>query len=235
MTHEAGGHPGVNTRQRILAIGGGVLLAGAAAGEHLYRRTIEGRYRQAQEARRQLELQFGEVLATHQQLKQELEQERQRSKELFDLLAGMRGRVEDLMAQWTQERQTVQSLQERMTAMQRQMDQLQGELAVALQPPSRQSAKAASQAIQLERVVVSDAASSGLRGRIVSVHKDWNFVVIDLGWDAVRIGDTVSIFRENQLLAKARVERVQEGMCAASLLPEWETAEVHINDLVRPL
>ena len=85
--------------------------------------------------------------------------------------------------------------------------------------------------MQLDRVVVSEAGTSSLQGRIMSVHRDWNFVVIDLGWGQVRIGDTVSIFRNSQLLAKARVERVQEGVCAATVLPGWETAEIQINDV----
>ena len=59
--------------------------------------------------------------------------------------------------------------------------------------------------------------------------------MIDLGWDAVRIGDTVSIVRNGQLLAKARIDRVQEGVSAATLLSDWETAEIHVNDLVRVL
>ena len=122
----------------------------------------------------------------------------------------------------------------RLSTTQQQMDQLQGELALALQSHSW-AAQEASGAVQLERVVVSDAGASNLNGRVVSVNKDWHFVVIDLGWDAVRIGDTVSIFRGEQLLAKARVDRVQEGICAATILPEWGTAEVHVNDLVKLL
>ena len=88
--------------------------------------------------------------------------------------------------------------------------------------------------MQLERIVVS-RTDAGLHGRVLSIDKNWNFVVVDLGWSAVGIGDTLSIYREEQLLAKARVERVQEGICAASLLPEWSTAEIRVNDQVRAL
>jgi hypothetical protein len=60
-------------------------------------------------------------------------------------------------------------------------------------------------------------------------------VVISLGWDAVRIGDVVSIFRGNQLQAKAKIERVQEGVCAATVLPDWKTDALELNDVARVL
>ena len=105
---------------------------------------------------------------------------------------------------------------------------------MTLQERPREPA-ADSNPVQLERVVVSHADASELKGRIVSVHQDWNFVVIDLGWDAVKIGDTVSIFHNEQLLAKARIERVQEAVCAATILPEWNAASVQVNDVARVL
>ena len=225
----------MNNVRRVIIGSIGIIVVGIAAGEHVYRRVVQQRYRQLVESRRQLELRFGEVLATHEQLKQDLTQEQQRSKELTASLAEARAQLEEAVGRLAQETRSGRELQSHLSSVQGQMEQLQGELAVALQGHPGGSPAAAPNTVQLERVVVSDAAGTILSGRIVSIHKDWNFVVIDLGWDAVRIGDTVSIVRNGQLLAKARVERVQEGVCAATLLPEWETAEVEINDLVRVL
>jgi hypothetical protein len=67
------------------------------------------------------------------------------------------------------------------------------------------------------------------------VHPDWRFVVVSLGWNQLRIGDTVSIFRDEKLLAKAKVERVQEDLAAVTLLPEWQPETIQINDVVKPL
>jgi hypothetical protein len=226
---------GVNRGRQVLVGLVGMVLLGAAAGEHSYRRIIERRYHAAVEDRQQLELQFGEVLATHEQLADDLKNERQHSQELSEALASMRGQLEETGGRLTEQTQNVRELQMRLAAMQQQLDQLQGELAIALQERQDGATRQGSGPVQLERIVVSDAASSGLHGRVVSVHRNWNFVVIDLGWDAVRIGDTISIFRNDQLLAKARIDRVQEGICAATVLPEWETAEIRVNDLVRIL
>ena len=213
---------------------GAVALIVVAAREHITRRIIEQKYHEAVEFRRALELKVSQTLATHDTIKADLEQERQRSRELSGALSETRGQLEQTVARLTEENQTTRKLQARLTAMQQQMDQLQGELAMTLQ--DRQAPESASgRQVELERVVVSDEALSAFQGRIVSVHRDWGFVVINLGWDAVRIGDTVSIFRDEQLQAKARIDRVQEGMCAATVLPDWETDAVHINDSVRVL
>ena len=99
----------------------------------------------------------------------------------------------------------------------------------------RQATTKPADPIELQRIVVSGETSPAFLGRIVSVHHDWDFVIIDLGWDAVKVGDTVSIIRGNQLLARARVDRVQEGVCAATVLPEWETESVRVNDTVQIL
>ena len=226
----------MNRARQILIGSIGVVIVGVAAGEHLAQRVTERRYHQMVESRRQLELQFGEVMATHEQMQRDLQQAQQRSQELTQALAEARAQLEEAVGRLAQETQSSRGLQGRLATVQQQMEQLQGELAVTLQrQPSASPAASAPNAIQLERVVVNDAQASDLSGRIVSIHKDWNFVVISLGWDAVRIGETVSILRNGQLLAKARIDRVQEGVCAATLLPEWETAEVQVNDLVRIL
>lgn len=89
--------------------------------------------------------------------------------------------------------------------------------------------------MQLERIIVGDAKTAGQQGRVVSVYPQWKFVIVDFGWDAVRIGDTVSIFSDEQLVAKARVERVQEGVSAATILSDWESMEIRVNDIARLL
>ena len=223
-------------KARAIIIGSvAILLIGVAVGEDLARRLVTKRYRQMVEARRQLELQVGEMVATHEQLKGELTESQQRSQELTKALAQARGELENAVGRLAQETKAGRELGQRLASVQRQMEQLQGELAVTLQGRSAASSASAPPAVQLERVMVSDADAAALKGRIVSIHKDWNFVVIDLGWDAVRIGDTVSIVRNGEVLAKARIDRVQEDVCAATLLSESESGEVRVNDLVRIL
>jgi len=225
----------VTTARRILIATLGAALVTAAGGEHLFRRVIERRYQKAVDGRQQLEHQFRKILATHEQLTGDLATERQHSQELSKAIAEKSAQLDQAVARLSEEGQTVRALQLRLAAMEQQMGQLQGELASALQDRLTGAKDVKPSAVQLERIVVSKAEALSLQGRVVSVHQDWDFVIIDLGWDAVKIGDTVSIFRNEELLAKARVERVQEGVSAASVLPDWDIAKIRSNDRVHIL
>ena len=220
---------------RVAAAVIGVVLAGAVVREHVSRRQAEGQYRQAAQARRELELQVGEMLASHQRLQQDLVQEQQRSSELSDALASTRTELERTVARLTEETQNAKTIQTKFSSIQQQLGRMQGELAVTMEQRQAEISSGASGAVQLERVVVGDEAASNLRGRVVSVHHDWGFVIINLGWDTVRIGDTVSIFHGEQILAKARVDRVQEGTCAATVLPSYHTDDIRVNDIAKVL
>jgi len=163
--------------------------------------------------------------------------EQQRAGQLSAALTEKDRVLQQTMARLAHEDLMTQELQDRLLAMQRQFDQAQGELAVALQSRTAETSGAGGGMVQLEKVVVSQPAlaDSASQGHVVSVHPEWKFVVIDLGWDAVRIGDVVSIYRDEELLGKARVERVQEKVSAVTLLPDWMQTEVRVNDIVRVL
>lgn len=211
----------------------GLALIGATAGEHLYRRLVEQRWQIAVADRQRLERQVSGVLAAHQQLTGDVTAERQRTQTLSTAITEKHAQLDQAIARLAEEERTVRELHIRVATMQQQMDQLQGELALAIQERKTAGASARASAVQLERIVVSqvDALTSG--GRILTVHQDWNFVVIDLGWDTVKIGDTVSIIRDNEVLAKAQVERVQERVAAATILPGWEADNIRVNDRVQ--
>jgi hypothetical protein len=210
----------------------GLALLGLGSWEYRERQTLQLRYQEALESRRQLALRYGEMLATHEQLKVDLAEERQRAQGLEQRLASTRTELDQVGQQLAQATRNVRGLELRLASATQQVDQLQGELVVAL---DESKPAPAAGPVELERIVVAQPGAADLQGRVISVHKDWNFVVIDLGWNNVHIGDVVTIVRQDQLLAKARVERVQESVCAASLLPDWATAEVRINDIVKAL
>ena len=224
---------------RWILIGGiGVALLGWGGWEHQTRRSIERRYWDIVENQRQLKRHYAVAITEHQQLNDDLTRERQRSQELSQALLEARVKVEEAVGRLTEEMRTVQELQGRLTAMHQHMDQLQGELVVALQ--SRDASGNAVEAkhgaqVELDRIVVGQPGSPPLQGRVISVHPDWNFVVVSLGWDAVKIGEQVSIIRDDKVLAKARVERIQEGICAAAILPEWKITNINVNDVARAL
>ncbi len=221
--------------RRLALIAAGIILGGVATGEHLFRRQLEHRYRAAEARREELQGDFDQLRARHERVNAQLTEQRQHAEELLGALAERTGQLEEAVGRLTVESRTVRELESRLVAMARQMDSLQGELSLAMDRVGGKS-KAAPSAVQLERILISSGPQpDGLRGRVVSVDTNWHFVVINLGWDAVKIGDTVSILRNGHMLAQARIERVQEGVAAASLLPEWEDVSIQVNDLVRVL
>ena len=222
------------TWRRIL-VGAVVAVVVVIAGsEHHARRLLQAKWLQAVEARQQLEGRVTEISAAHEQLTGDLATERSRSQALEEALASAKRELEQTTGRLAEESRTSRGLQLRLAQMQLQLDQLQGELAVTLRQQEG-GVGVTPGAVQIERVIVSDAGGTNPAGRVISIHRDWDFVVISLGWDAVRIGDVVSIFRNDQLQAKAKIERVQEGVCAATVLPDWKTEAIQLNDLVRIL
>ena len=223
----------VTAERRIVFMVLGLSLIGALVGEHVSRRLVVRRVKSLVEGRQQLESQVRGMLASHQQLTGDLAKERQRTQELSAAVTEKNTQLDKAVARLAEEERAVRELHVRVATMQQRMDQLQGELAMTIQERKGPAKSASTSAVELQRIVVSSAETPAPQGHVLAVHRDWNFVVVDLGWDVVKIGDTISIFRDQALLAKAQVERVQEGIAAATILPQWQAADVHINDRVQ--
>ena len=222
--------------RRIGLIVGGVALAGFAGAEHALRRIVEWNFWAAQERHARVERQLTERLAKRTESEALLQQQRQHNQEITDALTQKTTQLNDTVGRLGQQTRAVRELEGRLAAMERQVGQLQGELSLALQRvSSAPSGGHAAASIQLERVIIGGDTPAGPQGRVVSIDTDWDFVVFDLGWDTVKVGDTISIVRNDQVLAKARVERVQQDVAAAALLPDWEHAKIQINDVVQVL
>ena len=86
--------------------------------------------------------------------------------------------------------------------------------------------------IELEKVVVK--AAPVLVGKILVVNKSEAFIVVNLGRaDNLRLEEVLSIYRNGEFIGRVQVERVQERVSAAAILPEWQGAEFKENDDVR--
>lgn len=230
----------MNNKVRWVVIAAvGISLLGWAGWERRIRRMAQRRYWEVVERQRELKVRYAKAIAEHQELSAGLSNEKEHSRALSTQLLEARVKIDESIGRLTEESKAVKELQGRLAAMQQRMDQLQGELSVALQSGNFQGAGPAGGKgvvqVELDRIIVGQENSAPLQGRVVSVHPDWNFVVVNLGWDAVKIGEQISIMREDQVLAKARVERIQEGVCAATVLPDWKINDVSVDDIARAL
>jgi uncharacterized membrane-anchored protein YhcB (DUF1043 family) len=76
-------------------------------------------------------------------------------------------------------------------------------------------------------------AATALEGKVLVINKDYNFVVINLGGkDAVKIGDTFSVYHGNKYLGDVKVEKVHDAMSAAGFVSADLKGKVSEGDKV---
>jgi len=76
--------------------------------------------------------------------------------------------------------------------------------------------------------------NEGREGRVMTVNQELQFMTIDLGYeDKIKKGDVLSIWREDDLIARAQVLKTRGKVAAATLLPEYKNAVVQEFDIVK--
>jgi len=81
----------------------------------------------------------------------------------------------------------------------------------------------------LERI----GEDSGLKGRVVTVNKEHNFVVIDLGkQDGLEIGNQFNVYRGGAFLGSVEVIQARDRIAAADIKDLKEGMDIEINDTV---
>ena len=222
-------------RKQTWAIVGFVALALLAAG-FAFAKQIEHRKRLATEQK------LSQTIQAKQIVEAKLSAEEQRSQKLSEALELKTKEVGQVVKRLEAEAQAVELLQGRLAQTESQISQLQAELVLAARAreelAQRLPAQAGRGAAELEKIKVVVGPLGGLNeasGKIIQVNPDWQFVVVDLGWHAVNIGDVLGVYRGDQLIAKVKVERIQEQVAAASILPEYRTADITVNDRVAVL
>lgn len=90
------------------------------------------------------------------------------------------------------------------------------------------------QGIELEKIVVKTTPE--ITGKVLSYDKENSFVVVNLGsTDNLKLGDTLSIYRDDKFIGKAQVEKIEEKTSAVAILTPWKNIEYKENDEVKKL
>lgn len=73
----------------------------------------------------------------------------------------------------------------------------------------------------------------GVSGRIAKVNRDWNFVVLDIGYNSgvVPNGELV-VYRGNQMIGRIKVTSASPDTSVANILPEWQQSVMRPGDKV---
>ncbi len=88
--------------------------------------------------------------------------------------------------------------------------------------------------IELEKIVVK--TTQELTGKVLTLDKERGFIVVDLGNDNnLKLGDVLSVYRDNQFIGKAQVEKIEEKSSAAVILSDWHDVEFKEDDTVKRL
>ena len=87
--------------------------------------------------------------------------------------------------------------------------------------------------VELDKIVVNP--DSNLKGRVLSVDKDSEFIIVDLGIkDGLKKDDILSVYRGSEYLGDVRISRLQDEIAAADLVPPFSSRLVRKNDAVVP-
>jgi hypothetical protein len=85
--------------------------------------------------------------------------------------------------------------------------------------------------LKVFRGELTEVPMPDVKGSVLAGSEQFGFVVIDRGADAgLKENGKIIIARNNELIAKARIVRLEPGRAIANFLPEWQTASVNTGD-----
>ncbi len=88
--------------------------------------------------------------------------------------------------------------------------------------------------VELEKIVIKPGSVT--TGKITMVNKEYAFVVVNLGSQHnIKVGDVLSVYRNDEFIGKVQIERAEEKMSAAAVLPDWQNVEFKENDIVKTI
>ena len=122
-------------------------------------------------------------------------------------------------------------------AAQKAKEEMQAAATAATTPapvnPENSADPSSEKNVELDKIVVNKADS--VKGRVLSVDKETEFIIFDLGAKSgIKQGDVMSVLRGDDYLGDIKVSRVQDEMSAADLIPPFSSRMIRKNDTVVP-
>ena len=105
----------------------------------------------------------------------------------------------------------------------------------------KQSAQSigSSRTVELSPIIVQgkeepSPTSSTLTGRVLSINKDYNFVIVDLGEQVgVRVNDEFVVYRDNRYIGHLKVVQLRGEIAAADIKDLTSGEEVRVGDIAK--
>lgn len=183
-------------------------------------------------------------------LREEMKQETTSLKDKIDALSAEKKKLTADIAQYKVAQDKIKDLEARLAAEKNARESLEinkeklqnfevGKKSVGWLDPKKTTnenaentkKESAGEEVKLEPIVVNQSEIPA--GRVLSVDRDTEFVIVNLGSkDGLESGKVLAVYRGNEFLGDIQITRVQPEMSAADLIPPFSSQRVRKNDQV---
>lgn len=197
------------------------------------KRRIEKEIEDSKKAAQEAEAKVSGLQADVEKITQQIEEEKQKNKTMALDLADKKQALETLEKEIGKEKKEKLSISKKLEDLQFDYEKAKKEVTRIKNEKLMLEDRIADlkeKSVDLDKIVVSPQAKAAkepekparelLRGRVLVVNKEYNFIVIDLGQnDGVEKGIVIEIRAGTELLGKAEIDKVYETMSSAAFLP----------------
>ena len=225
---------------------------------------LKSRLNEAQQSKSRTEEQLASVRNELSQTKEEFEKTLKAQEALTKAIEDREGEIARLTKDLDQSRNESQQTSNQLSALQAERDAVKQKLADLEKAKQDLEAKVMELSerptVELDKVVVgSDQSALGAGtvaavdaaglvmpasagspassdGQVVVINREYDFIVMNLGKNhGLSVGQEFQIVRGDEVLGRAKVEKVYDELSAAALLPESKKNNIREGDTVRAL
>lgn len=185
----------------------------------------------------EIELKAQELKKDAEKLAQDLENEKKERQIALTKVEEREKEIKDLSVALEENKSELEELMKSVETFKRENEELNSQLSqikIAKQSLEEKilSGISATGAVELEKIVVKKS-DENIKGRVLVVNDEFNFVILDLGRaSGVEAGTILDVKRDSNLLAKVEVENVYDDMSSAIILSQWQKGPIQENDIV---
>lgn len=183
---------------------------------------------------------------TQSQLTQTIEEKKQVENKLADTVKAKEAVETELTAEKERSSMLQEELEDKNQQIKLALDRIEQEISarrkveaqlmITLQEKEdlAQKVSQSSDTVELEKIVINPG--SVITGKIIMVNKEYAFVVVNLGHQqSLKAGDILYVYRNDEVIGKVQIQRTEENMSAATILPDWQNVEFKENDVVKTM
>lgn len=205
------------------------------------RLAVEKRYDSLQQESTDIKLKLEEATAAKNLLQTDFDELTGQFKELEQQLSEEKNSKGQLEAKSEDLLKVIQQLQKELEDQKTAKTDLEGQFAKVKADYDELKTKhegtpkdkgTASKSVQLEKIVLR--SHGGIKGKVLSVNKQYDFVVIDLGQqDGISKGMIFDVYRGKKQIGKVQIETVRKSISAAAVMKDWTTGRLVAGDTVQ--